>query len=333
MCLITCLGPGAIPAACPADAVLQMSLSHSAIYTPGDVRIDMMVTPAARLAGPYRLRVIASVARDVVHERTMTLMKGGKASWELSFPEVRIVTEVRCRTELFLGDEFVEACERPIHLWPRRRPCGVAHHRAELWAFDPSGVVQKLLSEFGLAATDAAFQAVRDFGSPRVIFLGEGLDPCDIQMILERVRMTEANAVVILLRQRQFPAELQVSIARDRDPCDTVVWERGSALLDGLAARDLAGLLRGATAVDIKGRPGRSVASCVTGAAQATDEICSYLGVVQEENHAILYCQLPISDRQDPRQIVLLRNLLRVAGAGLRSATGHDATDIERVEP
>ncbi len=333
MCLITFWGLGAIPAACPADAVLEMSLPHNAIYTPGDIRIDVMVTPAAKLAGPYRVRVIAFVARDVVHERTMSLRKGGKASWELSFPEVRIVTEVRCRTELFLGDAFVEACERPVHLWPRRCPCGAAHPRAEFWAFDPSGVVQKLLSEFGLAASNAAFQAVRDFGSPRVVFLGEGLDPCDIRMILERVRMTEADTIMILPRQRQFPEELQVSITRDQDPCDNIAWERGSALLEGLAARDLTGMLRGAAAVNVKRRPGRSVTSWVTGAARATDEICSYLGVVQEENHAILYCQLPIADGQDPRQMVLLRNLLRVAGAWLRPAPGHEATDLERVKP
>ncbi len=324
---------GVAPAACPAGTILEMTIPRDAIDTPGDARLDFLMTPAARFAGPYHLRILASVARDVVHERTMTLMKEDKVSCELSFPEVRTATEVRCRAELFLGEEFLEACEKPIRLWPHHRPRVVTQGPTDFWVFDPSGALQNLLPEFGVAAVNAVFQAVRDFGTPRVVFVGERLDPAHSRMILERVRMTDENTIVVLLRQEQFPKDLQISTAQDKDVCDNVVWDRAHVLLEGLAARDLLGLLQGGAAAHIQKTPGRSVTTCITGTTRTDEEVCSYLGVMQEENHLILYCQLPSTDRQDPRQMVLLHNLIQFACARIHPALPHEAIDTERGKP
>jgi hypothetical protein len=330
---VIAFGLEAIPAAHPADDILELSLARSAIFTPDDTRIAVRVAPAAKLAGPYGVKIIASAGQNVIHERTMALMKGDGASCLLPFPEVRTVTEVRCRAELFLGNEFIEACEKPIRLWPHCCPGPLPHDHAEVWAFDPSGVMPKLLSEFGVHAANATFQAVRDFGTPGVVFVGERLDPCQIETILERVRRMDRNTFVILLRQEQFRAELHVSTTANTDAGDSVVWERGSALLEGLAARDIMGLLNGTNAVHIPKQPGRSIISYVTGTTHTDDEVSSYLGLVQERNHAILFCQLPCTDRQNPRQIVLLQNFVQFACGRTYSATSPETTRTERAKP
>jgi hypothetical protein len=321
------------PGAVPASALWKMDVVPNAIYPPGAVRVNVRVAPQANLAGQYYVRITVSVGQEVVHERTIVLTKDCPASCELSFPEVRIRTDVRCRGELFLGDEFLEASEKPLALWPHCGPRAVTESHMEFWAFDLSGVIPELLPEFGVSAANATFQAVRDLGTPRVVFVGERLDPGNLQMILDRVQRTDENTVIVLLRQERFPEGAGVSTARDKIPGVDITRERASVLLQGLAARDLMTLLQGADPVYIKKRPGRAITSYVTGRSEHVDQVCSYLGIVREANHSILYCQLPGTDRRDPRQMALLHNLIQFAREHLRSAAPQRATDLERAKP
>jgi hypothetical protein len=315
---------GAAPPASAGDALLEMNTPREALYTPGDVQIDLAVTQAARLEGPYRLRITASAAGQTIHERTMTLARGLRTRCELTFPEVRAVTEIRCRAELFLGEEFLEAVERPIRLWPARRPREEAPVCQGLWVLDPSGVVQALLSESRIPASDAAFQAVRDFGTPRTVVMGERLDPSAIRMILDRVETADQNAIVVLFRQEQWPDSLQISIAKDPGDPGASVLERTGAPLDGLSSRDVLGLLNGARPVRVAQRPGRTIVSFLSDGAASEGEASSYLCVIREGNHRILCCQLPGTDSEDPRQMTLFHNLIRFAC---------EASDHERERP
>lgn len=304
---------GAAPPAPAGDALLEMKMPCEAIYTPGDVQIDLSLTQAARLEGPYRVRITASAAGQTIHERTMTLAKGQRVSCELTFPEVRAVAEIRCRAELLLGEEFLEAVERPTRLWPPRRPREGAPVCQGLWALDPSGIVQTLLSESRVPVLDAAFQTVRDFSRPRVVVMGERLDPPAIQMILDRVETTDSNAVVVLFRQEQWADSLNISIAQDQNDPGVVVRERSGVLLDGLCSRDVLGLLNGARPVHVAQQPGRTVVSFLSDAAAGEGRVSSYLCVIHEGNHRILCCQLPVTDSEDPRQMTLFHNLIRFA--------------------
>ena len=303
----------AVPPAPAGDALLEMTTSREAIYTPGDAQIDLSVTQAARLEGPYRLRVTASAAGQTIHERTMTLARGLRTPCELTFPEVRAVTEIRCRAELFLGEEFLEAVERSIRLWPARRPPEEAPLCQGLWVLDPSGVVQTLLSESRIPASDAAFQAVRDFSTPRAVVIGERLDPPAVGRILDRIETTDSNAVVVLFRQEQWPDSLHISIAQDQNDTGAVVRERSGVLLDGLCSRDVLGLVTGARPVHVARRPGRTIVSFLRDTAASESEVSSYLCVIHEGNHRILCCQLPGTDSEDPRQMALFQNLIRFA--------------------
>jgi hypothetical protein len=305
----------AAPTAPAGATLLEMNTPREALYTPGDVQIHLSVTQAARLEGPYRLRITASAAGQTIHERTTTLARGLWTPCRLTFPQVRTVTEIRCRAELFLDEEFVEAVEKPIRLWPPRRPCEGkdAPVCPGLWALDPSGVVQTLLSESRIPASDAAFQAVRDFGTPRTVVMGERLDPSAIRMILDRVETADQNAIVVLFRQEQLPESLQVSIAKDPGDPGAPVLERTGAPLDGLSSRDILGLLKGARPVRVAPRPGRTIVSFLSDATQSEGEISSYLCVIREGNHRILCCQLPATDSEDPRQMTLFHNLIRFA--------------------
>ncbi len=305
---------------------LNTMADRDAIYTPGSVRLTFQVSPAARLAGPYDLRIIVYVAQNKVREQTMTITQGQPASYDLSFPRVHAITRGSYRAELSMGNELLEAREGPIALWPPRDPATVGPCNAKVWVLDTSGTLQTLLPELGLKPADAAFQAVRDFSPPDIIFAGEHLDGASMEILTQRIAATSKPLVVVLLRQRQWPGELDASIRRGTDPCQPVTSEPNSLLLEDLSGGDVIRLLKEANAVAVERWAGRSIHSHLT-AGDDTKRVSSCLCVVREANRLLLFCQLPATAREDPRQMTLLHNLVQFA---CRNADPNPETRIER---
>jgi len=302
----------AMSAAAADGPLLGVVADPDALYTPGKMQLTFELTPAARLAGPYHLRVTIYVARNAVRDQTLTITKRQTASYELSFPRVHEVTQARYRAELSRAGEFLEASEGPIRLWPPRDLPPVTQRGAKVWVLDTSGALQSLLPEFGVTAADAGFQAIRDFGHPDVIFVGEYLDGTSMQILAERISAAPGRLVVVLLRQRQFHKDIDVAIDKKTDPCSPAVPDANSVLLKGLSGRDVMRLLNDANAVKIRRYPDRSIDSPLTASSDA-QSVRSYLCTMKEANCVILFCQLPAVARQDPRQMTLLHNVVQSA--------------------
>jgi len=322
----------AMPVAATEGPLLAVAADPDALYTPGRIRLTFELTPAARLAGPYHLRVTIYVAQNAVRDQTLTIAKGQPASYELSFPRVHEITQVRYRAELSRAGEFLEVSEGPIRLWPPRGLPPVAQRGAKVWVLDTSGTLQSLLPEFGVTAADAGFQAIRDFGHPDIIFVGEYLDSTSMQILAERIAVTPGRLVVVLLRQRQFYRDIDVVIGEKTDPCSPTVPEPNSVLLTGLSGRDMMRLLSDANAVKVRRYPDRSIDSHLTAPGDA-QSVHSYLCTVKEANCVILFCQLPAVAHQDPRQMTLLYNIVQFACDQVGLAEPNEPARSERGKP
>jgi hypothetical protein len=323
---------GAMPAAAAEGPLLAVAAYPDALYTPGRIRLTFELTPVARLAGPYHLRVTIYVAQNAVRDQTLTIVKGHPASYELSFPRMHEVTQARYRVELSQAGEFLEASEGPIRLWPPRDLPRVAQRGTRVWVLDTSGALQALLPEFGVTAADAGFQAIRDFGHPDIIFVGEYLDSTSMQILAERVAAAPGRLVVVLLRQRQFYRDIDVVIGEKTDPCSPTVPEPNSVLLKGLCGRDVMRLLSDANAVKVRRYPDRSIDSHLTALGDA-QSVRSYLCTVREGNCIILFCQLPAVAHQDPRQMTLVHNIVQFACDQVGPAEPNEPARSERGKP
>lgn len=322
----------ATSAAARADCMVRVAIDRDAVYTPGNVQFTFQLTPGARLAGSCNLRITVSVAGSKVRERTMSIAPAEIASYDLSFPRVHAITPASYRVELSLGGEFLEAREGRLALWPPRDP-RPEPWGAEVWVLDTSGLLQNLLPEFGLTPADASFQAVRDFGHPDVIFVGENLDGPAMESLAERIASPPTAPVVVLLRQGRFPEELGVSVGRDTDPCHPVVRELNSPLVRDLSGHDVMRLLDGSEAIEVERWGERAVRSHLTIAKEDAKMVVSWLCVVEQTGSTLLFCQLPATARDDPRQMTLLGNLVQFARRRTDRADPNLRSRIERAEP
>jgi len=320
-------------AGAPAGLMLGVTTDRDAIYTPGSIRLTFQLTQAARLAGPYDLRITVYVAQSKVREQTMTVTRARPVSYDVPFPRVREITRGSYRAELSLGSELLEAQEGPLALWPPRDLQPVAPYQGKVWVLDTSGALQALLPQFGIKPADASFQTVRDFGSPDIIFVGEYLDSMNMQTLIQRTTGTPKALVAILLRQKQLPEELEVGISKRMDPCCPVVREPKRPLLKDLSGVDVMRLLHDANAVEVEKHVDRSIRSDLTAAREDAKAIPSYLCVVEETNCILLFCQLPAAVPDDPRQMTLLRNLVQFACRTADRADPNQETRIERGKP
>jgi hypothetical protein len=232
-----------------------------------------------------------------------------------------------------LGGELLEARDGPISLWPPRDVRPRAQSDAKIWVLDASGVLQALLPQFGIQPVDAAFQTVRDFSRPDIVFAGEDLDGRNMQVLTERIAAASQPLVVVLLRQKQWPQELEATIRKKSDPCCAVVPLPNSPLLKDLTGGDLMWLLRDANAVEIERHVDRSIHSHLTAANEDAGTILSYLCVVEEAGRVTLLCQLPAVNREDPQQMTLLRNIVQFACHNVNRADPNEQTRVERGKP
>jgi hypothetical protein len=325
--------PRIVLAGALAGPMLELGTDRDAIYTPGHIRLIFRLTPAARLAGPYDLRITVYTGQNKVREQMMTVTRARPVSYDVPFPRVREITRGSYRAELSLSSELLEVQERPLALWPPRDLQPAAPCHGKVWAFDTSGALQTLLPQFGLEPADASFQTVRDFGSPDIVFVGENLDRMSMRTLVQRASATSKAQVLILLRQKQFPEELDAAISEKVDPCRPVVRKPNSPLLKDLGGADVIQLLHDANAVEVERHVGRSIHSDLTPAKEDAKASTSYLCVVEDKPCVLLFCQLRAVTPDDPRQMTLLRNLIQFACQTADRADLNVKTRIEREEP
>ena len=314
-------------------AFFEMSLEQDAIYTPGKIHLSMKLTEAAKFEGNYQFKISMSVANTLVREQTLKATREEPLTYELTFPEVFDRTQGRCRCELFIGKDFIEAREKPFTLWPQISPYPQdSIKEKEVWTFDTSGKLQDLFDRLEVKVIDATFQPARDFGSPDIVFIGQHIDPNRVRLVTKRLISVEPKPVIIYLKQKQFLREAKLEIPAENNHPQNVKCDLNSPLLNGLSLRDLMNMTDSAAFIKIKKEKDsdRAINSYVTENVKDEKNIYSYLFTVVEKGQHAIYCQLPVTDGNDPRYAVLLKNLLKFANNIIDSRENQTNPDIER---
>ncbi|MFQ6036748.1 MAG: hypothetical protein ACE5NM_12995 [Sedimentisphaerales bacterium] len=291
----------------------EMALKQDSLYTPGEMNLSVRLTDKAKIHGAYRVKVSIYIAGTLVRRQALRVTKKKPAVFELIFPEVHNRTEVRCRAELFLNGEFVEAMEKPLTLWPAISPYLREFTDKVIWAFDTSGKLQQLFGDLQVRVTDATFQAARDFGTPNIVFIGQFTDLPNMQVIIHRLMLVDTKPIIIFLRQERLLEDAKIEIPKENNHPQNVLCDVNAPLLNGLSKRDIMNMVDHTMYVKLKKVKGRSIDSCVTEVMEDKKSIYSYLCVVKEKGQVTIYCQLPVIDGNDPRFHILFKNLLKFA--------------------
>lgn len=304
-----------LPQPCRAS-FFEMTFKQDAIYASAKMNLTVKLTSKAKIEGNYRFKISIYVADTLVRKQTLPVTKKKPAIFELTFPDVHSRTDVRCRAELFIDGQFIEAKAKPLTLWPPIVPYPKESISSKvIWAFDTSGKLQKFFRDLEVTATDATFQAARDFGTPDIVFIGQYVDPKSMQVITHHLMSVETKPVIIFLRQKQLLKNAKIEIPEENNRSKSVVCDPNSPLLQGLTRRDIMNMVDDAIYVKIKRKKdkGRSIDSCVTEAKKDKKNIYSYLCTIKEKGQVTIHCQLPVTDGDDPRFRILFKNLLKFA--------------------
>jgi hypothetical protein len=299
----------------------EMTIKQDNIYTPGKINLTMKPTDPLTIEGSYQFRISIYSAGTLIRQQNISAVQKEPATFSIEFPEVQAKTDGRCRCELFIGEQFISSQEKPITLWPSiaAYPDKAVNNRV-IWTYDTSGKLNELFKKMEVKTADAIFQAVRDFGKPDIVFIGQQLDPNSISVITGRLSALEPKPVAIWLRQKQLPYNSKIEIpAKDNTPAN-VKYDKKSPLLTGLNERDIISLAANSCYIKIKNE-NISVGSFVSEAAADDKYILSYLCSIEDKGGLYtIYCQLPVIDDNDPRGTLLLGNLLKFADKKVASA-------------
>lgn len=315
-----------------AAGCLEVAVDRDAIFAPGPLRLTAALSERARLAGAYKIKVGVYLAGLAIREQTCPIDWSSPVTWTWPFPEVRERTEVRCRIELSLEGEFLEAAEVPVSVWPLRVRITTGDPLRDVWVLDASGELQRIFREMDVRVEDAAFQAIRDFGVPSCVFIGEYASGPSVQQLIDRLSREERPPGIVFLRQSRFVEELGVRLAGE-SASNPVAWDMNTPLLANLSRRDVMALVRGADGLAIEPTPGRVTRSLLTRPFREGDSVRTYLALVTEARHRTVYCQLPVLDPCNPRQATLLHNVIRFAAAEVAVADRRHLSSEERRTP
>ena len=291
----------------------EFVIKQDCIYTPGKLNLTMKLFDPVTIEGSYQFRISVYSAETLIRQQSLAATQKEPVVFSLEFPEVQTKTDGRCRCELFVGEQFVRSEEQPITLWPPIAAyADKAVNNRTIWTYDTSGRLGEIFRKMEIKFADATFQAVRDFGRPDIVLIGELLDPNSISVITGRLSSFEPKPIVVWLRQKQLPASSKIEIpAKDNTPLN-IKYDKDSPLLTGLNERDILNLVDGCSYVKIRNE-NTAVKSAVTEINKDEKYILSYLSVIEEKGGVqTIYCQLPITDG-NPRGILLLNNILKNA--------------------
>ncbi len=300
---------------CNGASLFEMVLERDAIYTPGKMNLTIKLTNKAKIESEYRFQVSVYIADTLMRKQILPAAKTEPVVFDLAFPEVHNKTDVRCRVELFINGQFVEAEERPLFLWPPLAPDRQKPKDKIIWVFDISGKLQKIFGDLEIKTTDATFQAARNFETPNIVFLGQDLDANSMQVITNRLASLDNKPIVIFLRQKQLPKNSNTVIPDENNRSVNVACDLNSPLLKGLNKLDVMHMVDSAIHIKIKKQKDKNwtIESSVTEISEDDKHIYSYLTIVRDNEQVTIYCQLPVTDNDDPRYGILLQNLLELA--------------------
>lgn len=301
--------------ACHAS-LFEMILKQDSIYTPGKIHLAMKLTDKAKYDGHYQFQVNIYMAGTLIRKRTFTTTRKNPVVFELTFPEVFSRTDGRCRCDLFIGEVFIEAREKSLTLWPPISPFSEESIKnKEIWTFDTSGKLQELFNELEVKCIDATFQPARDFGSPDIVFIGPHIDPNRVRIVTKRLISVQPKPVVIYLKQKHFLKETKIEVPTENNISQTVKFNRDNPFLIDLNFHDILSLVDKAHYLKIRKEDNadRTIRSYIYEKVQDEKNIFSYLLTTQEKEQFSIYCQLPVTDGNDPRYVILLKNILKFA--------------------
>jgi hypothetical protein len=282
------------------------------------MRLVMKLTDEATVQGSYAVGISIVTEEAIIRNQVLPVAKDVPVVFELDFPATRHRTNVRCRAELSINGNFIEAQEKPLLLWPPLAPLEKSPGDEIIWVFDTSGDLQRIFTDLQVNVSDATFQAIRDFQIPDIVFVGENVGPKSFDTLLGRILVKDENLrAIVFLRQEVFPEAWPVQVLSAETLTQSVSCDPNRPLLSGLNRFDIMNLLSVVTPVGITtpkgeeweldwyiGEPGKS-----------GEQTGGYLAVVRQAALTTAYCQVPITGdfAREPRSAVLLRNLLQFA--------------------
>jgi hypothetical protein len=160
------------------------------------MRLVMKLTDEATVQGSYAVGISVVTEEAIIRNQVLPVAKDVPAAFELDFPETRHRTNVRCRAELSINGNFIEAQEKPLLLWPPLAPLEKSPRDEIIWVFDTSGALQRIFKDLQVNASDATFQAIRDFQIPDIIFVGENVGLKSFDTLLSRIRESKGDCLL-----------------------------------------------------------------------------------------------------------------------------------------
>ncbi len=292
-----------------------MNMKQDSIYTPGNINLTMNITNKTIFESGYKFKVSIFLTGTLIREQTITAEREKPVDFELAVPEVFEKTEGRCRCELLSRNDFLEAQEVPLFLWPEIKPYSQEFIRnKEIWIYDTSGKLLDLFRKMEVKVVDATFKTARDFGKPDIVFVGENTDPNNMQILVNSINSAKAQPVVIYLKQKQFLKESKIEVPADQNISKTVVLSRDNAFMIGFDMHDIMSLANNAGYLKIKKNDtDRAIHSYVYEVTKDENNFYTYLCTIHQKDQLTIYCQLPVTSIDDPRCAVLLKNILLYA--------------------
>lgn len=292
-----------------------MNLKQDSMYTPGNMTLAMKVTNEAIFESGYKFKVSIFLTGTLIREQTITADRETPVNFELAIPEIFERTEGRCRCELLVGDKFIEAQEVPLLLWPEIEPYPQESIKdKEIWIYDTSGKLLDLFKKMEVKVVDATFKTARDFGKPDIVFVGENTDPNNMQILANSITSAETEPVVIYLKQKQFIRESKIEVPAGQNTSKTVLLSKDNAFMTDFDMRDITSLANNAGYLKIKkDDTDRVIHSYVYEVKKDENNFYSYLCTIRRKDQLTIFCQLPVTSIDDPRCVVLLKNILQFA--------------------
>lgn len=289
-----------------------MNLKQDSIYTPGNINLTMNLTEEAKIQDNYQFKVSIFLTGTLIREQTIKVNKNDPVTFELPVPEVFERTEGRCRCELLIAGNFLEAQELPLLLWPEIKPYKKdAQMNSEIWVYDTSGKLLELFKKMEVKVIDATFKTARDFGKPDIVFVGENTDPNNMRLLENSITAANTEPVIVYLKQKQFLKEAKIEVLTDNDLSKNISLMKTNEFTASLDFRDVTTLINKSQYLKIKKDVNeKTITSFVGEINKDENNIYSYICTIQNKNHVTIYCQLPITDGNDPRYTIILKNIL-----------------------
>ena len=279
-------------------SIFTMNLKHDSIYTPGEINLTMQLNEKAKFNGGYKYKISFFLTGTLIREQTLEASRENPVNLKFSIPEVFDKTKGTCRCELFIGEDFLEAQEFPLLVWPAIQPYKQeTSMNTQIWVYDTSGKLLELFTKMKVKVIDATFKSARDFSKPDIVFIGENTDPNNMKIIAESIANVTLKPVVIYLKQTQFPKENKIDIPADSNTGHSITIAKDNGFLLDLSLSDIHSMIQNSTCLKIKKDENsrRNVQSYINEESQDIEEICSYLCTEKKDSQVMIYCQLPIT--------------------------------------